>query len=207
MRALLCALFIVATPASLQAQGLFDLAKKAAQSVAGSNAAVGAVVGSLIGTAPLSQADVVGTWSYNEPAVVFESEKILSNAGGAVAAANVEKKMATQLQRIGFAAGKATLTFKKDNTYTCTVNGQKLSGTYEIKNNTIVLKAHGVTAVTANAKLTGNQLQISFQTNTLLKGVNTLAKVASKYDASIKSIASVANGVKGMQMGMRFTKR
>lgn len=206
LRATLCALFVLATPAVSQAQSLFDLAKKAAQTVAGNNATAGNAIGALIGTAPLTQADLVGTWRYSEPAVVFESENLLTNAGGAVAAANVEKKMATQLQRVGFAAGKASVTFNKDYTYTCIVNGQKVSGTYEIKNNTIILKTQGFTAVKANGKLTGKQLQLSFQTNTLLNGMNALAKVAGQYDASIKSIAALASNVKGMQMGMRFAK-
>lgn len=206
-RVAFCALLMATAPAAMQAQGILDLAKKAAQTVVGNNAAVGGIVESLIGTADLTQQDLVGTWSYNEPAVAFESENLLTNAGGALMATNVEKKMGAQLKRVGFTAGKATITFNQDNTYTCTASGKKISGTYEIKKNSIVLKTAGVTAVTANGKLVGNQLQMSFQTNALLKGMTALSSVAGKYSSSLKTLSSVAKNVKGMQMGMRFTKQ
>lgn len=206
-RMALCAITLTTASATMQAQGIFDLAKKAAQTVAGNNATLGSVVGSLIGTADLTQQDVVGTWTYNEPAVAFESESLLTNAGGAVVATSVEQKMATQLKRVGFTSGKASITFKADNTYTCTAAGKTVSGTYEVKKNTIVLKAQGITAATANAKLTGSQLQMSFQTNALLKGINALSSVAGNYSSSLKTLSSVAKNVKGMQMGMRFTKK
>ena len=41
--------------------------------------------------------DLVGSWTYTEPAVVFTSGNLLKSAGGKMASATIEKNLQTQL--------------------------------------------------------------------------------------------------------------
>ena len=51
----------------------------------GSNA-LGGLLDLVVGSVKLSQADIIGKWSYVEPACAFTSENLLAKAGGSVAA-------------------------------------------------------------------------------------------------------------------------
>lgn len=58
----------------------------------GSNA-LGGLLDLVVGSVKLSQADIIGTWSYVEPACAFTSENLLAKAGGSVAAKTVNEKL------------------------------------------------------------------------------------------------------------------
>ena len=146
----------------------------------------------------------MGTWTYQEPAVAFESDNLLKSAGGTVAASSVESKLNTSLTKYGFTKGVSTIVFGSDNTYTCTAKGKTVSGTYEVSGSTISFKKSGVTAAKGNIKLSSGVLQITFQSDALLKGVSALGTVSS--NSSISTISKLAGSYDGMQVGMKFTK-
>ena len=45
--------------------------------------------------------DLVGTWTYQEPAIVFSSSSALKNAGGKMAGAVIEKQLQSKLSAMG----------------------------------------------------------------------------------------------------------
>ena len=47
-----------------------------------------------------SEKNIVGTWTYEEPAIVLKSENVLTNAAAKVAASSLEKKLQTQLEKV-----------------------------------------------------------------------------------------------------------
>ena len=74
---------LIVNSANAQLGGLLknmatSAASSAATTVTGSSA-VGDVVANLLGTATVSENTLVGTWTYSQPAVVFESEDVLKN--------------------------------------------------------------------------------------------------------------------------------
>ena len=83
--------------------------------------AVTNVLGALVGNKEVSQQSLVGTWTYNEPAIAFQSENIANQVGGALAAAQAEKKLGAALSKYGVTAGKVQLTFNDDGAYTCVI--------------------------------------------------------------------------------------
>ena len=46
---------------------------------------LGNIVTGLLGTDKVSENSLMGTWSYKQPAIVFESENVLANVGGMAA--------------------------------------------------------------------------------------------------------------------------
>ena len=70
---------------SASAQSFGDLLKKVTSGTSALSTAKDYVV-SLLGTDKVTAADLSGTWSYSEPAVVFESENVVSKLGGAALA-------------------------------------------------------------------------------------------------------------------------
>ena len=58
--------------------------------------------------------DLVGEWTYTEPAVVFMSENLLKKAGGKLASSAIEKTIETQLNRVGITKGAMKMTFTRN---------------------------------------------------------------------------------------------
>ena len=77
---------------------------------------LGNIVAGLLGTDKVNENSIIGTWTYEQPAVVFESQDLLTNVGAMAASSTVEKKVQTYLDKIGFTKGKVTITFNEDNT-------------------------------------------------------------------------------------------
>ena len=102
---------------SASAQSFGDLLKKVTSGTSALSTAKDYVV-SLLGTDKVTAADLSGTWSYSEPAVVFESENVVSKLGGAALAQSTEKQLASLLEKIGLEAGKIQLTFNDEGSLT-----------------------------------------------------------------------------------------
>lgn len=189
------------------AQSLGSIVKSVASKAAGN--ASGSVANSvidLLGTSSVSAADLVGTWHYNEPAVVLESSNVLSNISGSVATASVEKQMGAQLAKYGFTKGKVSMTFNSDNTFSMTTSGKTISGTYAVSGATLTLSRAGLAKVNTNVKKTGSTLQIAVSADKVLSLMNTVGSTAAKANSNIKTITTLLKQYKGMNMGMKFTK-
>ena len=117
-----------------QAQGLMDLFKKTtnteqnsklatdqkAQNAPSGLSGLGDFVAGLLGKDQVSKNSLIGTWNYKQPAVVFDSEDMLTNVGGMAAGKAAEQKIQEYLNKLGFTAGKVKITFKEDGTGTVT---------------------------------------------------------------------------------------
>src|SRR5574344_2541084 len=106
--------------ASVSANAQFDLSNlgKAVSSAVGGN------LSSLItGKNNVSKEDIVGTWSYQQPAVIFESSNLMKQAGGQIASATIEKKLSSQFAKAGITPGKYLITFTADGNFQVTKAG------------------------------------------------------------------------------------
>src|SRR5574344_1059357 len=107
---------------------------------------------------------ITGTWSYQEPAIAFESSNLLKQAGGQVASSILEKKLATQFTKVGITPGKFLITFGSDGTFSTTKNGSVTSsGTYTIDGSKITFAyLAGAAKISGYAQMNGEKLSLSF---------------------------------------------
>ncbi|MGI6231576.1 MAG: lipocalin-like domain-containing protein [Prevotella sp.] len=149
--------------------------------------------------------DLVGTWSYEEPAVVFTSENALSNLGGKAASSVIEKKLQTQLSKYGITKGKMTMTFDKDGNFTQNIGGRKLTGTYTLSDKNVVLKYGGtVSQIVGTTQVDGNSLLIVMDASKLLKYASTLGSLSG--NSTLKTASSLLGNMDGMECGLRLKK-
>lgn len=171
----------------------------------GAGSAVSNVVGALIGNKEVSQASLVGTWTYTQPAIAFQSQNVANQVGGALAAAQAEKKLGAALSKYGVTAGKVQLTFNEDGTYTCVIGKKKVSGKYTVSGSTISLTKTGIKSVKANVKLTGKELQLTADASKLLRLVQSLGNVTGS-NSSLSTLTSLLSGFDGVNLGMKLKK-
>lgn len=148
---------------------------------------------------------IVGTWSYQEPAISFESSNLLKQAGGELAASAIEKKLSTQFKKVGITPGKFMITFGEDGTFSTIKSGKVTSsGTYSISGSKITFSyLEGTAKMSGYAQFQNSKLSISFDSSKLLSVISKVSKYTS---GTMNTLSSLAGSFDGMKTGWTFTK-
>lgn len=170
---------------------------------------LGSVLGTLIGSAlPLSYESMAGTWVYSSPEVRFESENALAQAGGMVAASEVEQKLAEAYAKVGLKPGAGSFTFTADKTCVIDFAGRKISGTYTINSSDHSFSFKSTTGlIKINGKVyyTGKSLAIIFDAKKLLSITQALGAISGQA-GTIGAVANLLGNYDGLMLGMNLTK-
>lgn len=169
---------------------------------------LGNVLGAVLGASnELSEADLVGTWSYQGADCVFETENLLMQAGGEVAANKIETKLNETMAKIGIKTGTCSFTFNDDNTYSASIMGYNVSGQYtldtENKKLTMTYLA-GIATMTPNVVKSGSKISLLYDADKLLTLLQTMASMSN--NTTMKTLASLASSYDGMMVGIEMQK-
>lgn len=147
---------------------------------------------------------IIGTWVYEEPAIVLQSDNVLTSAAAKLAAKKAETKLQEQLNKIGIKKGALTLTFNSDGTFSETFGSKSVSGTWSIKDSKLIMK-HTVRSTTLTTQVSGKELMFVTDAAKLLKLFQTLG--SNSTNSSISTVTSLMKKVKGMQCGITLVKK
>jgi hypothetical protein len=166
---------------------------------------LGKVVSSVTGSS--TTVDLTGTWTYTGSAVEFESTNLLKQAGGTVASSALQKKLDTQLSKVGIKSGKVTFTFNSDNTFTSTVGSRTFSGTYSYDSSSkaLTLTYAGLASYTATVNYSTTQMELLFDSSKMLSIVSALGSSSSS--STLSTISSLAGSYDGMKTGLTLKKK
>lgn len=179
----------------------------ASQNYGGLGSGLEKLLGSLLGNTTLSQKDIIGTWHYSSADCVFESENFLMKAGGEVAAAKVEEKINATLTKLGLTGEQITFTFNTDNTYTASIKGRVIQGTYalDVANKKLTLTyLNGLGTITPQIAKTGNKMSLLYDADKLLKFLTTISAVSN--NSTLKSLSTLLESYDGMLIGWELQK-
>ena len=171
------------------------------------SSAVGSDLASVItGQNNVTNETIAGTWSYQGPSVVFESNDVLKAAGGQVVSSVVENKLATQFAKVGITEGKFLITFGADGTFSIIKDGNvSSSGTYSINGTKITFSyLEGTANISGYAQMKNNVLSITFDSSKLLDVVGKINKISN--NSSLNTISSLIGSYEGMKSGLAFGK-
>jgi len=201
------ALMALAMVPTANAQSVKSVLTDVLGKVTKDNKTLSTVADVLIGTTAVKSTDIVGTWTYSQPAVAFESEDALTKVGGAAMSSKLESQLGKQLTKVGISQGKLKMTFNKDGSFSAELNKKTVNGKYTISGSTITLTKNdsSKTKVQGNIKL-GTTLQITFKADKLLTFAQQFGSIAGKSSSTLKTATTLLNKYKGLQLGMRFTK-
>ncbi len=149
---------------------------------------------------------MTGTWTFTGSALEFESDNLLQQAGGTLAASAVEKKLDEQLNRIGIKPGELSFTFNADSTFAATIGSKTLNGTYSYDTSTQKVNLKLVKIVGLNAKIncTSSQMDLLFNADKLLQLLTSLSSKSN--NNTLKTISSLAESYDGMLVGLGLEK-
>lgn len=169
---------------------------------------LGNILSNLLGaSSTLTQADLVGKWNYTGPDCVFESENLLMQAGGAVAATKIESKLSETLGKVGIKAGSCSFTFNEDNTYSAVIGGRTISGNYTLdaanKKLTMTYLA-GVATMNPQIVKSGNSISLLYEADKLLALANGISAVSGS--TSVKTLGNLLSQYDGLLVGIQLQK-
>ncbi|MBQ1972760.1 MAG: DUF4923 family protein [Paraprevotella sp.] len=178
----------------------------------GSSSQIGGVLNSLLGSlignsTSLTQADLIGTWTYKGPECRFESSNFLQQAGGEIAANKIESKLAEVFAKIGVKADGSQYSFTEDGTFKFNIASRTLSATYTFNPETraiIFTDPFGIFNTEATVCKSGNELSILFDANKLMSIANTIGALTN--NETLKSATSLLNSYEGIKVGFSMTK-
>ena len=166
------------------------------------------VVEQVVGDKATTATSIIGTWNYVGPDCQLKGDNVLTNLGGDVAGAEVEKKMESIYAKSGL--NTIQYTFNQDNTCSYIIKGKKVEGTYvfnaEAKTVTIKSGKLGV-SVTANIVTLGNNMSFVFDADKVLSVVKTITGAASKLNSSAATINKLASQFDGLMIGFELKKQ
>lgn len=152
-----------------------------------------------------TEKNIVGTWVYEEPAVVFESSDIMKKAGASLVSSAIEKKLQSTLNKYGIKKGKMKMTFDKKGNFTQTMGKKTAKGTYTIDGKNVNLQyAGGLKQLIGTTQLEGNSLLIVMDATKLIKFAGVVSNLSS--NSMLKTAGSLLSGMDGMECGMRLKK-
>lgn len=173
----------------------------------GDNNTINNIVNAVIGSDNFEIKDLAGTWKYKNPAVAFESEDLLSKAGGVAAASTIESKIAPYYSKVGMEA--MSITFTESGEFTLNLKKGSLKGTVTKGENgkyKFEFKAFGsIKAFTAEAYVKkGTTLEITFNVTKLMELVSNIAKISG--NSTMSTLTTLLNNYKGLYAGFELAK-
>ena len=190
IKSILAAIIMLATPSAANAQ--FADILNAAKQALGNNSTAGTItdaVVNLLGTEKLTQSKLIGTWTYDEPCVVLDSEGTFNKIGGSVMSSKIEGALTMGLTKAGIKPGMLSVTYK--------IEGSDIILTFTRTNKT----------VDVNTKIVAGELQMAMDATKMLTIVNNITSRASAYSAQLKTISSILNNYNGLHLGMKYKKK
>lgn len=157
---------------------------------------------------------IVGTWEYVGPDCKFESDNLLTQAGGEIAAKKVEEQMSNYLSKLGFEE-KTIFVFNSDSTYTSTVNGKSVNGTYSYNKSTKELTLKTKLGIKFNAQVSNSILNgvdkmgLLFKADKLMSLAQTVTGAAAGYssNSALSTVNAVLSEYDGLMLGFEMKKK
>lgn len=169
----------------------------------GSNA-LGGLLDLVVGSVKLSQADIIGTWSYVEPACAFTSENLLAKAGGSVAAKTVNEKLRPVYNSLHISSGNTQLTFNENGQFTGKIGGFPMSGTYTFDAANGLVKMKSLTTFTAHLTRSTQGMNFTFESKKILTLLQTVSALSG--NTSLSTIGDISKQFNGVRLGFAMKK-
>lgn len=167
--------------------------------------ALGNILGSVLGTDKMTAARLYGTWKYAQPGVAFTSDQLLAKAGGEVAASQIKEKLQTYYQSTGISASNTQITLNEDKTFSMTLMGKSLSGTYTLDETQglITLKTL-IFSIPAYVKGSTTGMSLLFEADKLLTLIQALATISGSTE--LQAIGELSKNYDGLRLGFDMSK-
>lgn len=165
------------------------------------------VAKAVVGDKATTESSIIGTWEYVGPDCQFESESLLTKAGGEAASKEVEKKLQTVYEKAG--VNNCQYTFNEDDTYSCVISKGTMNGSYTFDSEakTVTMNTKLGIKIVAHVTVLGNTMSLVFEADKLMAVLKTITGAASSLNATASTLNTLLNSYDGMLLGFELQKK
>ena len=191
--------------ANAQLDDMLKKATSAATSAAKGNSTVESLVGVISSKLIPNSQQIVGTWVYQEPAIMLTSSNSLKQYASSAVTKSLEQKLQSYLAKVGFTKGKSSITFNSDKSFVIKYGTKSVKkGTYTLQNNEVRLTFTGkTTPCNVTPQLDNGSLVVVMDATKFKVFMQNLGAQVSQ----LSTISSALKQMDGMKIGARFTKQ
>lgn len=152
-----------------------------------------------------------GKWNYNGVALGLKGDGALSDIVGKASTSMLENKVDGYLQKVGIRQGAVRFEFRDDLTFSCTIAGIPLSGTWRTMDEGRVVelkfgKLLKFFTLRGSLKSTANGCKILFHTKNFFKFIKKVASVVGKASPKVSGITGLLNKYDGLKVGFELRR-
>ena len=191
--------------ANAQLNNIINKATSAASSAVKGNSTMESLVGVISSKLIPNSQQIVGTWVYQEPAIMFTSSNSLKQYASSAVTKSIEQKMQSYLAKVGFTKGKSSITFNADKSFVVKYGTKSVKkGTYTLNNNEVVL--------TFTGKKTPSKVipQLDNGSLIIVMDATKFKTFMENIGAQVSQLSTVTSALKQMdcmKIGIRSTKQ
>lgn len=184
--------FLCMCTSSIQAQSIKDILE--------------GVVNTVVGDKATNAKSIKGTWKYSGPACEFESDNLLSKAGGTAVTNKIKKRVAPIMKTLGI--NGIVYTFDGEGNYTSKIKKHETKGTYVFNENdkTITFTPAIGMPYTAYVVTQGSTMTLTFNAEKLMNTLKTISNATSKLSTTSAIVNSILGSYNGMRIGFELKK-
>lgn len=170
------------------------------------NGTVENILNGVISSSNIEVKDLVGTWNYNAPAIEFESDDMLKDAGGIAVTTSIEQKLAPYYTKAGL--NNSSIIFTTEGKFTMKFKKGSIKGSVTKSGYNFIFHFNGISQakgfdVKAYIKK-GTALEITFDASKLVTLINTISSVTG--NATVSSAVKLLNSYEGVYAGFEYKK-
>lgn len=177
------------------------------QNAGASGSLLGNLIASVTGSLTTTQANLVGTWTYTEPSIQFESQNLLTQAGGSTAATKIESYLVSVYKMVGIESGRLSFTFDNNGKVTYVIGRRSQTGTYtfDAANKVVTITNAQGYGIKAYVTISGNNMSLCFDTSKALALFSNAQ--LSNASSTLGTFSALAQNFNGMKTGFKFTRQ
>lgn len=193
------------TAAQAQLNDIVNKVSKKATEVAKGNSTAESLVGVISSKLIPNEKQIVGTWVYQEPAIMLTSNSSLKEYASSVATKSLEQKLQSYLTKVGFTKGKSSITFNADKTFSVKYGTKAVKkGTYTLNNNEVILTFSGKsTPCKVTPQLNNGSLIVVMDATKFKTFMENIGAQVSQLSTAVAALKQMD----GMKIGVRLTKQ
>ena len=148
---------------------------------------------------------MVGTWTFVEPAVMVTSGRLLAKAAGNLVDDKLEKLLDDYFKRSNVTPQNTSITFRKDGTFSRSVAGRKRQGVWMVGGEKVYLGVDNVQTAAMTTHMEKDTLTLVVEASRIMEAFKALGAISDS--KSNNSLIKLSKSLKGVEAGFVLARK
>ena len=148
---------------------------------------------------------MVGTWTFVEPAVMVTSGRLLAKAAGNLVDDKLEKLLDDYFERSNVTPQNTSITFRKDGTFSRSVAGHKRQGVWMVGGEKIYFGVDNVQTAAMTTHMEKDTLTLVVEASRIMEAFKALGAISDS--KTNNALIKLSKSLKGVEAGFVLARK